>query len=54
VKNDVFGNNAPGQVAVDVDAHLLRLALQQALACEHHFHLAGTDSEGNGAEGSVR
>ena len=45
----------PGrELAVDLDAKRLRLALQQALRRQHVLDLAGADAEGQRAEGAVR
>ena len=42
------------EFAIDIDAHQFWFALQQALGSHDHFHFAGADAEGDGAEGAVR
>ena len=49
-----FAVTPGGQLAVDGDAHVLRLALDQRLRGEHMLDLAGADAVGERAEGAVR
>ena len=54
VEGHVLGGGAFGQLALDVDAHRLGLLLQDALRSQHLSHLAGADTHGDGAHGTVR
>ena len=53
-EDDVLGADAGRQRAVDGDAHVLRLLLDQRLGGEHMLDLRGADAVGERAEGAVR
>jgi hypothetical protein len=52
-QRDVLGRNAWRKLAVDRDAHPLRLFLPQGLRHENVGNLGGADPEGDGAEGAM-
>ena len=53
-EDDVLGGDAVGERAVDDDAHVLGLRLDQRLRRQHVLDLRGADAEGERAEGAVR
>src|SRR3989344_3319534 len=53
-QNDVFGENAGLERAVDRDSHTLRFILQEALGREHMLHFGCADAECERSEGTVR
>ena len=54
VENDVFRGDAKGEIAFNVDAKSLRLALRQGLGGHDVLDLAGADAEGQRTESAVR
>ncbi len=54
MQDDILGVDAGGQLAVDFDATDLEGAEGEGLGGEDIAHLRGTDTEGDGAEGTVR
>jgi hypothetical protein len=53
-ENDVFGGDAEGKRALDVDEQIFRFFLRQALRREDVFDLGGADPESQRAESAVR
>ena len=53
-EDHVLGGDAGRQLAVDGDAHVLRLALDQRLRGEHVLDLARADAVRERTEGAVR
>src|SRR5690606_34070073 len=53
IKRYVFRRNPPSQLSVDINPHLFRFGLHNALGRKHHFYFRGTDTECDRAEGSV-
>ena len=53
-QDDVLRGDARRQLAVDGDAHVLRLLLDQRLGGEHVLDLGGADAVRERAEGAVR
>jgi hypothetical protein len=52
-QHDVLGGDSRGQLAVDLDQHVLRLLGQQGLRGQHVLDLAGADAVRQRAEGAV-
>src|SRR5437867_3306134 len=52
-EDDVLGGDAVLQPAVDADAHVLGLLLDQRLGGEHVLDLAGADAVGERPEGAM-
>ena len=52
-EDDVFGRDAPAQLAVDADLHRLGPGLRQRLGRQDVLDLAGADAEGQRAERAV-
>ena len=53
MEDDVFGGDAGGELAFDVDAEGFGLVLRQGLGGHHVLDFAGADAEGQRAEGPV-
>ncbi len=54
VEGHVFRRHTALQLAVDVDAHGLRLLLQDALRGQHHLNLGGADTESHSTYSTMR
>ena len=53
MEDNVLGSDTLGELALDVDAHVLGLGLGEGLGSEDVLDLGGSDTEGEGAEGTV-
>src|SRR5579872_2444954 len=53
-EDEVFRRDAQGQIAVDLDQHVLRAALDQRLRRQHVLDFGGADAKGQRAERAVR
>ncbi|KAI3480557.1 hypothetical protein L1887_57276 [Cichorium endivia] len=53
VEDDVFGGDAFGKLAVDLDEHVLGALLENGLGGEHVLYLGGADTKGERAKGTV-
>ena len=53
VEGDVFRGHSRFALSVDGDAHGLRLTLHDALRCQRHLHLAGSNAESDGTHCAV-
>jgi hypothetical protein len=53
VKHNVLRGHTGSEVTVDLDAHVLRLALEDSRGGEDMLDLRGSDTEGEGTESTV-
>ena len=54
IESDILCRHPFSQIAFHTDAHGFRFCLQDALRSHHHLHFAGSDTEGNRSDRSVR
>ncbi len=53
MKNDVFGGDAFGELAIDLDEHVLGALLEERLCSQHMLDLGSANTKGKSTKGTV-